>query len=245
MKASPPLAFAKGSSNESQCKAFTRLELIVASATFGMLALLALPLLGNVSVRSSQTSCLNNLRQIGIAFQAWGTDHGDWRPWQVPMQDGGTAYHPLRNNAFLHYTVLSNHISPQVLVDPDESGRAKRVAINWSVSQGGFLNPSFANNSLSYMFCTDIYGPTDILSSDRNVQFAGSGGCSAGGGLTVQQLAIGVNFRGWTNGPHGVAGNVLLNDGRVEYTTQGRLKAITQPPVEFDHSVDIHLLTPF
>src|SRR6185369_12726615 len=193
----------------------------------------------------NQTSCLNNLRQIGIGFQAWGTDHGDRRPWQVPMQEGGSISHPLRNNAFLHYTFLSNHISPQVLVDPTETGRPKRVAINWSSSQGGFLNPVFANNALSYMFCTDTFGPTDILSSDRNVQFAGSGGCSAGGGLAVQRLAIRVNFRGWTNGPHGVVGNVLLNDGHVEYATQDRLKAIAQPQVEFDGSVDIHLLTPF
>lgn len=234
--------FAKRSSTESRRKAFTRLELVAVFATLGMLGLLVLPLLGNTSMRSHQTSCLNNLRQIGIAFQAWGNDHNDRRPWQVPMEEGGTRSHPFRNNAFLHYTLLSNHISPELLIDPAETDLGKRTATTWNLVPGGFL--SLKNNALSYMFCPDIFGATDILSSDRTVQFAGSGACSGGGGLVVQRLATSVNFRGWTNGPHGIAGNVLLNDGHVEYATQDRLKTITQLPGDFS-GADVHLLTPF
>src|SRR4030095_2408618 len=89
---------------------------------------------------------------IGVAFQAWGNDHDDRRPWFVPMTEGGSQMHPFRNNAFLHFTFLSNHISPTLLIDPAEPVRSKRTAFNWSSSPGGgFLNPGFANNSLSYM----------------------------------------------------------------------------------------------
>jgi type II secretory pathway pseudopilin PulG len=243
MKASARMAFAKRSSTKSRSRAFTRLELVAAAATLGMLGLLVLPLLGNTSMRSNQTSCLNNLRQIGVAFQAWGNDYGDRRPWQVPMQEGGSSSHPFRNNAFLHYTFLSNHISPQLLIDPAETDPSKRTATDWNLSPGGFL--SLKNNALSYMFSTHTYlaEATDILSSDRNVQFAGSSGCSYGGGLQVQSLGVGVNFRGWTNGPHGIGGNVLVNDGHVEYATQGRLKAIITQEGDFVGSD--HLLTPF
>ena len=241
MKASARMAFAKRSSIGSHSRAFTRLELIVVSATFGMLALLALPLLGNTSMRSNQTSCLSNLRQIGVAFQAWGNDHGDRRPWQVPMEEGGSRSNPFRNNTFLHYTFLSNHISPTLLMDPAETDSRKRTAISWNLSPGGLL--SLKDNALSYMFTPDTLAPTDILSSDRNVQFAGSGGCSGGGGLQVQYLAPRANFRGWTNGAHGVAGTVLLNDGRVEYATQGRLKVLITSAGDFVG--DYHLLTPF
>jgi competence protein ComGC len=239
------MTFAKMRSTELWGKAFTRLELIVVLATFCLLALLVLPLFGSASMRSNQTSCLSNLRQIGIGFQAWGNDHDDRRPWLVPMQEGGSGSHPFRNNAFLHYTFLSNYVSPEVLIDPAEVSRAKRVAMNWSSSQGGFLNPGFANNALSYMFSphTSLPEATDILSSDRTVQFAGSGACSYGGGLQVQRLATGPGFRGWTNGLHGILGNVLVNDGHVEYATQDRLKLFLTR--EGDVGSDAHLLTPF
>src|SRR6476661_5082188 len=35
-------------------------------------------------------SCVNNLRQVGLAFRIWANDHGDKFPWQVAAKDGGT-----------------------------------------------------------------------------------------------------------------------------------------------------------
>jgi len=239
------MAFAKRSSTESHSRAFTRLELIVVSATFCMLALLALPLLGNTSMRSNQTSCLNNLRQIGIAFQAWGSDHSDNRPWFVLTNEGGTYAHPARGNAYFHYTVLSNHLSPTVLIDPAETHPSKRTATTWNFSPGGFL--SLKNNALSYMFSlhTQILGATDILSADRNVQFAYGSACPFGGGIPAQLFDAAYSFRGWTNGPHGIAGNMLLNDGHVEYANQPRLRAISlQNSQGYPGGAD-HVVTPF
>jgi len=229
-----------------RCKAFARLELIAISATFCMLVLLMLPSLASTSMRSNQASCLNNLRQIGIAFQAWGNDHSDNRPWFVFTNEGGTHSHPARGNAYIHYSVLSNHLSPTLLIDPAETNPAKRMATTWNLSPGGFL--SLKNSALSYMFSIHTWIPdaTDILSSDRNVQFAGATVCSSGGGTPVQELGTGVSrseFRGWTNGPHGIAGNVLINDGRVEYAGQTGLKAIIVP--QRDPPAGDHLVTPF
>jgi hypothetical protein len=50
-------------------------------------------------------------------------------------------------------------------------------------------------------------------------------------------------FRGWTNGNHGSFGNVLLNDGRVEYTSTQRLFEILFR-VD-DASGSEHILAPF
>jgi competence protein ComGC len=244
MKAGACRGFAKGKQIHYSSDAFTRMELAVVIGSVFTLLLLVLPLLANNSVRSHQTGCLNNLRQIGIAFQAWGNDHDDRRPWFVPMEEGGSRLHPLRNNAFLHYTFLSNYISPALLIDPAETVRTKRMAVNWSSSQGGFLNPGFANNALSYMFSlhTSLPEANDVLSADRNVQFSGVGGCPVAGGTTVQILPR-VNFRGWTNGAHGLAGNLLINDGHAEFASQARLEALIARPD--DSTPSDHMLTPF
>jgi hypothetical protein len=126
-------------------------------------------------------------------------------------------------------------------MDPAEMNPTKRMATTWNLSPGGFL--SLKNNALSYMFSSHTWLPdaTDILSSDRNVQFGGPSSCSYVG-AQVQSLGV-VSFRGWTNGPHGIAGNVLVNDGHVEYATQGGLKAIIASGASAGG--DDHLLTPF
>lgn len=223
-------------------RAFTRLEILVVVGVLMLLALVCLPLLANTSLRSNQISCLNNLRQIGVAFQAWGTDYDDRRPWFVPMDEGGSRSHPLRNNAYIHYSFLSNHISPEVLVDPVDP--RKRMARTWDDSPyTGFLNPSFRNNAVSYMVGSDAYpwAGNTVLVADSTVEFNGFGSCPSGGGLAVGILLTDPpSYRGWTNGGHGIVGNVLLNDGGVETMGRERFREVF-----FDPSFPgMHVVTP-
>jgi competence protein ComGC len=235
--------FAKRTPAHSLAAAFTRVELAAVTGACCIFLLLVLPLLANNSFRSNQVGCLNNLRQIGIGFQAWGDDHGDRRPWFVPMTEGGSMAHPLRNNAFLHYAFLSNYISPALLIDPAETATGKRVALNWSSSQGGFLNPGFKNNALSYMMgCHTTLAEThDILSGDRHIQFSGVASCSYGFSGVWSLNGSPFSFRGWSNGVHGAAGNLLFNDGRVEFTSSDRLRDVISGP----DGPTSHFLSPF
>ena len=235
----------------SKRSAFTRAELIATLAATFVLGLILLPSFASTGSRSEQIGCMNNLRQIGIAFQGWGNEHDDHRPWfvraDVARNEGGTAGHPLMNNAWVHFTVLSNYISPTVLSDPGEIGYNKRVAHTWSFSSGdGIFNGGFRDNALSYMLGvhTRVSEPANILTADRNLQFSGAGGCSYGFSQ-VLRLEYAPNFRGWTNGNHGAFGNVLLNDGRVEFTSSARLGAILQRRADGDGGGIEHFLAPF
>jgi hypothetical protein len=193
---------------------------------------------------------MNNLRQIGVAFQAWGNEHDDQRPWfvmtNIIQNEGGTRGHPLMNNAWIHFTALSNFMSPTLLSDPGEMGRNKRVAQTWSFSPSdGFFNGNFRDNALSYMLGVHAMVPElgNILTGDRNVSFDGVTGCAYGFTQVLNLTFPPAGFRGWTNGNHGTFGNVLLNDGRVEFTSSRRLYGILLKMDDVGFSE--HFLAPF
>ena len=60
-------------------KAFTRLELVVVLAVLCLLAAVTWPALAVTAARSERATCVNNLRQIGRAYQIWGSDHDGQR----------------------------------------------------------------------------------------------------------------------------------------------------------------------
>jgi type II secretory pathway pseudopilin PulG len=65
----------KDHSARGHAAAFTLNDLVVVMASLGILALLALPVLGNAKGNSRQLSCLNNLRQLGIASHMYVVDY--------------------------------------------------------------------------------------------------------------------------------------------------------------------------
>ncbi|HWX22043.1 MAG TPA: DUF4190 domain-containing protein [Candidatus Binatia bacterium] len=98
--------------------------------TLFILPAMLLPALARAKERAQRINCMNNMKQIGVAFKIWQLDHGDQLPFNVSTNKGGTlefcamGADGFDHNSALHLMVLSNElVIPRILVCPGDSKR--------------------------------------------------------------------------------------------------------------------------
>jgi hypothetical protein len=154
---------------------------------------------------STTNDCINNLRQIGDAFQMFALDHSDRFPWQCPVTNNGTLELIGSESPAPHFQTVSNYVrSYGVLVCPADG--ARQAVTNFT---------SISNRNISYFVSTDAKPdrPNLILAGDRNLEIAGRP-VKPGSFVLTTNASL-----GWSSGLHSKhsrerRGNILFTDER-------------------------------
>ena len=203
--------------------ALTLVEVLAIIAVLAIVGAILLPALAAAKRKSARIGCLNNLKQIGLAYRVWQGDNSDIYPMGISVTNGGSMELVATGNVTQTFLAMSNELgASKILHCPQDAKHIEAVSFDRMTS-----------SNISYFVAANVTNsvdPQSILSGDDNLEVSG---LPVKSGLLVLWSNHPVS---WTSARHKFAGYILVNDGSVQSVSKnGLLQALRQTGVATNH----------
>ncbi len=219
-----------------------------------------LPAISKPTAKAPRINCVNNLKNIGLAWRIYATDNNGLYPWQaaatnrsafVPTNNAsapGAALGPAQGAAAIFALVTNELSTPKILVCPSDTKRFRLKTNSFAFLMAPAQAP-VRDRAISYFIGTSASEeePQSVLGGDRNLA---GGPFSPDTKTPPSQVALRIpyatatnvaamNSAIWTQDLHQGVGNLLLGDGSVQQVSSGRMReqfrdAATTPGTDLD-----------
>jgi prepilin-type N-terminal cleavage/methylation domain-containing protein/prepilin-type processing-associated H-X9-DG protein len=196
---------------------FTLIELLMVLAIIGILAAMLLPATARATAKAKRIACVENLRQVGLAFHGYAHDHDNRFPMTAEAAADAVTNlieGELDSTARYFQPLGQDLVTPKLLICPTDTRAAAATFA------------ALADTNLSYFAALGAsYGKVNsLLAGDRNLTNAWLG--------TRKLYRLDDNSAlNWTAELHRFSGNLLFGDGHVQQTSKLKLMLTTQAEI--------------